>query len=348
MARILTFVVSFIFLFVLHPTSGQEADFFWSDKDLNQGAVNGPLSISAQPGDVVSLYLYYTTNGPSNQDLECGAIMDLATSDNGIIRFLNAESFNPPIEVQGIEIDRRWFSTNGTVCDGAGGEIGTVTDDFINEWGAFGLTSRGMIEPDAGGIFIDVGYDATADAFLFGRVDIEVIGPMNRCVQIQAGRGELGIVVGDGFDAKFFEPIFGSVVISVGEKIILGDVNNDQEINLLDVQAFIDAGFGPIYVVEADLNCDSVVDLLDVAPFVSVLSGNGLPVLDPSEENQVPMKPVLGDVNTDGFINLLDAECLVLAGLDCGSIIYGDVNMDGVVDLLDTCPFIEILLQVDQ
>ena len=128
----------------------------------------------------------------------------------------------------------------------------------------------------------------------------------------------------------------------------MGDVNNDQEINLLDVQAFIDAGFGPIYVVEADLNCDSVVDLLDVAPFVSVLSGNGLPVLDPSEENQVPMKPVLGDVNTDGFINLLDAECLVLAGLDCGSIIYGDVNMDGVVDLLDTCPFIEILLQVDQ
>lgn len=72
--------------------------------------------------------------------------------------------------------------------------------------------------------------------------------------------------------------IFSEMIISsAGDlpcKFPLGDVNQDGAIDLLDVPAFIDAFFGPIFVCEADINQDSVLDLLDVAPFVDILAGN--------------------------------------------------------------------------
>ena len=55
-------------------------------------------------------------------------------------------------------------------------------------------------------------------------------------------------------------------------KIIKGDVNGDGEVNLLDVQPFIDA-IGGMFVPEADINMDGVVNLLDVQPFIDLLNG---------------------------------------------------------------------------
>ena len=56
-------------------------------------------------------------------------------------------------------------------------------------------------------------------------------------------------------------------------EVLVGDVNLDGLINLLDVPAFIDAIQGPGFIDEADINRDGVMDLLDVAPFVVLLSG---------------------------------------------------------------------------
>ena len=57
-------------------------------------------------------------------------------------------------------------------------------------------------------------------------------------------------------------------------KVVPGDVNGDGQVNLLDVQPFVDllttGGFSPA----ADINQDGSLDLLDVAPFVALLSGN--------------------------------------------------------------------------
>ena len=59
----------------------------------------------------------------------------------------------------------------------------------------------------------------------------------------------------------------------VGSDLLLGDVNGDGAIDLLDVAPFVDliinGGFNPL----ADLNGDGVVDLLDVAPFVALITG---------------------------------------------------------------------------
>jgi hypothetical protein len=53
---------------------------------------------------------------------------------------------------------------------------------------------------------------------------------------------------------------------------LLGDMNLDSAINLLDVAPFVAAITNGEYICEADINEDLSVDLLDVAPFVMILS----------------------------------------------------------------------------
>ena len=54
---------------------------------------------------------------------------------------------------------------------------------------------------------------------------------------------------------------------------LLGDVNLDGEINLLDIGPFIELLSSGRFQTEADMNQDGVVNLTDVQPFVQVLSG---------------------------------------------------------------------------
>ena len=59
----------------------------------------------------------------------------------------------------------------------------------------------------------------------------------------------------------------------MGEDVLLGDVNGDGEVNLLDVGPFVAAITSGVYIPEADINGDLLVNLLDVGPFVDLLSG---------------------------------------------------------------------------
>ena len=54
---------------------------------------------------------------------------------------------------------------------------------------------------------------------------------------------------------------------------MLGDVNGDGAVNLLDVGPFIDALSAGNYVCEADVNQDGSLNLLDVDPFIVLLNG---------------------------------------------------------------------------
>ena len=58
------------------------------------------------------------------------------------------------------------------------------------------------------------------------------------------------------------------------ENSVLGDINRDGNIDLLDVAPFVSLLNSSSYQFEADLNSDCNVDLLDVLPFVEILSGN--------------------------------------------------------------------------
>ena len=53
---------------------------------------------------------------------------------------------------------------------------------------------------------------------------------------------------------------------------LLGDVNQDGMVDLLDVSPFVDVLLSGDFQPEADINQDGLVNLLDVAPFVELLS----------------------------------------------------------------------------
>ena len=56
-----------------------------------------------------------------------------------------------------------------------------------------------------------------------------------------------------------------------------------------------------------------------------------------------PCAPLLGDVNLDGSVNLLDVQPFVTIITNGGFQNEADINIDGVVDLLDVQPFVEII-----
>lgn len=68
---------------------------------------------------------------------------------------------------------------------------------------------------------------------------------------------------------------FAAVLNAISEdmKELVGDVNCDGEIDLLDVAPFVDLVTAGEFSAKADVNLDGTVDLLDVAPFVALLTG---------------------------------------------------------------------------
>lgn len=248
-----------------------KADLVYN-RDLNQNAVNQPLEVESKSvGDTGSLFLYYSSNGPSDADIDIGAFVDIATSQPGVIRFTHAETFNFPIA----GVLSRWEVPDvPPECSDSFGQTATVSDDFINELGAFGIAIPGMSD---GLAELDLGYDPIADAFLFARVDYEVIG--EGCVRIHVGPGQLGIVNTEnaplliGVDDSFLDASFGSAIIpALGSDMILGDANCDGFIDLMDINCFenigSDCGFG---IPTADVNQDGYLDFRDFCPLVDIM-----------------------------------------------------------------------------
>ena len=246
-------------------------DFFWSDRNLNEGAVNGELFVELNVGDTAELYLYCTTNGPADANVGPGSSVDVSTSASGIIQFESAESFDFEIVVVSapdIAIGSRWLNPDGT--GGFAGPANDVTPDFVDEIFAFTVSNQGIQESNNGsGAFVDLGYDAAADAFLFGKVTLTALAEGE--LQAVTVTGETGCVDG----GQTIEPVIGLLSIIVGDAqpiCAIGDLNGDGVIDLLDVQPFVEALLSMEYVFLADINEDGFLDLLDVQPFIDLLT----------------------------------------------------------------------------
>ena len=56
------------------------------------------------------------------------------------------------------------------------------------------------------------------------------------------------------------------------QNVLLGDVNQDGAVDLLDVTPFVELLTSGQFLEQADINQDGEVDLLDVQPFVELLA----------------------------------------------------------------------------
>ncbi len=74
-------------------------------------------------------------------------------------------------------------------------------------------------------------------------------------------------------DALGFPGVQGTGIVYSETQGMLGDVNQDGAVNLLDVDPFVGLLSSGGYLFEADINGDGTVNLLDVDPFVALLSG---------------------------------------------------------------------------
>lgn len=149
-------------------------DFFFSFNDIGGGVENGDASMNFEAGDTGSLFLYYSTDGPSQSELSIGFFTNIMTSASGVIEFTAAQTFDYDISIAGTSLGNRWDTPDG----GFAGDAVSVTSDFITDLRAFTVTGDGIINANAGSPFTDAGYDASANAFQLGRIDFTVLGSL--------------------------------------------------------------------------------------------------------------------------------------------------------------------------
>ena len=146
------------------------------------------------------------------------------------------------------------------------GETGTVT---INTVGSTYDTQLHIYTGFAMGFPNLVPVANNDDTFgLLSQVVFEV--EAGECYDIRVGGFRGFGQTGDGSEGCFM--LNGSLEADNGD-VLLGDVNLDGFVNLLDVAPFVNLVSNGLFQAEGDINEDGFVNLLDVAPFVAILSG---------------------------------------------------------------------------
>jgi hypothetical protein len=96
------------------------------------------------------------------------------------------------------------------------------------------------------------------------------------------GDGFIGDYLGMGVGGTTVYPCYMSTqegiakifVHAITNPFLLGDINQDGVVNLLDVGPFVELLTAGVFEKAADINGDGQVNLLDVGPFVDLLDGN--------------------------------------------------------------------------
>ena len=140
--------------------------------------------------------------------------------------------------------------------------FGTGVGDFNND----GLTDLISVEVFENLLSMQFG----AGDGTFGSTELFQIGHFPRAVAV-------GDFNSDGFDdIVTVNGISDNATILLNQipnDLILGDINGDCEVNLLDVAGFVDLLSNGEFQLQADINQDGNVDLLDIGLFVDLLAG---------------------------------------------------------------------------
>ena len=175
-----------------------------------------------------------------------------------------------------------------------GGGDGIGVAGIINIDGMLDLGANANLNIELGGTVIDQNdrIFVDGDASIDGDITVSLIngfmpsdGDAFPIVVIGGTRTGLFNFLGEGDTVATFGTVnlnityslFGGNdigLIAMDAALILGDVNGDGLVNLLDVEPFVDLISSGGFNAAADINMDGVVNLLDVGPFIELLSGN--------------------------------------------------------------------------
>ena len=107
-----------------------------------------------------------------------------------------------------------------------------------------------------------------ATAVTFG----PLTSPVDMQIELPAGSGQFWIQARAIDSTGTAGNTSNLVMLEFEVEFLLGDVNRDGAVNLLDVQPFVDLLSSSDFQAEADTNGDGAVNLLDVASFIDLLS----------------------------------------------------------------------------
>ena len=183
------------------------------------------------------------------------------------------------------------FNPQGVLSPGPGTDSTTIVGDYIQ-------LAEASLALEIGGVDPGISYDrvvVTGAASVGGEFEIEMVDGF------QPNPTDVFTVLSSNSLSGFFsnvtsgERLFtsdgtGSFLVHYGpfsafdsnsivltqfqnNRFLLGDLNGDGVVDLLDVQPFVDLITSGVYQIVADINSDGSVDLLDIQPFVELLVG---------------------------------------------------------------------------
>ena len=235
-------------------------------------------------------------------DLNCDSILDFATANaasnqlsvylgDGDLTFTKSSgilSSDPPVGIDagdfnGDSMTDLLFITGQEIAIALGrAEVGfevpfyRFVDDNLASIASADLNQDGLSDVivEDGVSFND---QITNVHLLLGTKNIDAC-ELQRYARIGDAACSLADFDGDSsLDISRIRNFSGDIVVMINQfphRLLLGDVNLDGFVSLLDVAPFVALLTSKGFLPEADLNQDGVVDLLDVAPFVTLLSGN--------------------------------------------------------------------------
>ena len=255
----ITHLFASIFSIVFAGQLLAQDDFFLSTQGLNQGPVNSAAKLDLGVGETGTLHLYFD-NQVQHPNVDTCVWFIASTSSADIVNITNFETFDYDISINGFPIGLRWDDSFGPGIIEPDGQSAKANAFTV-------VGGSGMIESNTGNPFSDEGYDVSADVFHVARIDFEAIGSGNVEITLVT---DPAVFIGN--QGMALDVTYGTATVSVGNlEVLLGDVNLDGMVTLLDVDPLIDRIMTGTYQAEADCNEDGEVTLLDVAPFIDAI-----------------------------------------------------------------------------
>ena len=245
---------------------------------------NGTRSGSARVFSGVDGSVLYNFDGDSTWDAFGGSVSGAGD--------VNGDGFDDLIVGATGDDNRGTLSGSARVFSGADGSVlytfnGDSTNDYLGGSvssagdvngdgfadlivGAIGIRNNGFNSGSArvfsgadGSILYSFDGDSVDDVF---GTSVSSAGDVN-------GDGIADLIVGaqnNGANEGGYARLFVSQIAAP----ILGDANQDGEVNFLDINPFIELLSSSTFLEQADCNQDGAVNFLDIAPFIAILAGN--------------------------------------------------------------------------